>query len=215
MLLFKYLCSSNNSPETHPLFFTYLDERLNTLLIDSDAALKTAINLETIWKRKVDPDCGTTKPCILELRVQLYTVVQQERAAAKEAAALAEAAAKAAAVKAAAAAAAVPVRRSIPLFGPAWSPPVAKVSKLDLEQQQHEAPQESAAAVHRGVRCDVCNTLPIVGIRYKCAVREVCTQGKQFFVTTTPLHCALLAVSSSYVTVHLHLSSPSSFARFC
>jgi Zinc finger, ZZ type len=133
--------------------------------------------------------------------VQLFTVVQQERAAAKEAVALAETAAKAAAVKAAAAAAAVPVRRSPArrasanpieeLFNAARRSPATRVT---MPEEQHEAIQEPAA-VHRGVRCDVCNILPIVGVRYKCAVREVCIELYLISISTSTLSTLLLDMS--------------------
>jgi hypothetical protein len=133
--------------------------------------------------------------------VQLFTVVQQERAAAKEAAALAEAAAKAAAVKAAAAAAAVPVRKSPPRRASAntiaelfYGARTTSTVRATESGEQREGTQEPAA-VHRGVRCDVCNTLPIVGIRYKCAVREVCTELYHLFISALILCIALFSIS--------------------
>lgn len=44
----------------------------------------------------------------------------------------------------------------------------SKISGSTIVQSEISAPK----ATHRSVRCDGCNTFPLVGIRYKCAVCE-------------------------------------------
>jgi len=48
------------------------------------------------------------------------------------------------------------------------TPPVneAKEEVVVVEQEEEEEGQN----VHKDVRCDICNTIPIVGVRYKCSI---------------------------------------------
>eukprot|EP00611_Tribonema_gayanum_P016999 TRINITY_DN2951_c0_g1_i4.p1 TRINITY_DN2951_c0_g1~~TRINITY_DN2951_c0_g1_i4.p1 ORF type:complete len:670 (+),score=225.35 TRINITY_DN2951_c0_g1_i4:159-2168(+) len=106
---------NGSTPVTHPLRITYTDPDGTVVEIDSAPVLETALNLQTLWRRKADPSVGSRVPFLLEVHV--YDA---------DASVSAEAAAAAAV----------------------------------------------AAVVHTGVRCDVCSVCPIVGTRYKCAVRD-------------------------------------------